>query len=603
MSAIRHLSANRATPIPRLVDRDAELDAIESAVARVIRGSGATVLLEADAGLGKTALLDHAAARASSALMQVRRAAPSRLEQSLSFGVVRALLEEPASALGQHRRPHVLDERLLAATELMAGGAAPARQETAGIAHSIYWLCARLAADHPMVLLVDDAQWSDRPSLEALSYLARRIEDLPVLLIIGARASAPAPVRDVLGFVSVARATTVLRPQPLTPSGAVQLIHAVAPETPVSRCVDAHRDVAGNPWLLTELARQLAWRETAPVADPRTTGWSISGPGWDVIRQRLAELEPAERTVAKALAILELSEPTPRVTAATAGMAIAELPAARHALSAAGLLAPSADRLVHGFVAAAIRAALAPAERERLHHAAADALIEDDAAPEMIAEHLLRCEPSGDLRVTAALRRAAAHAAGRGAPAAAVGYLERAERERAADDEHGLILAELATAAFDAGLPGSRDRLRESLREAFLPTCRIDVLTRLAGLSVADNGDSELGQLIERELATQPDVNVRVAVEVAALDTLMVVPGRHAERRRRTQAIAATTSTDPLLRRVVLAHRAWLATELGTPDAAACVELVREALEPSLLLSESLAPIGVSPMRADARDV
>jgi DNA-binding CsgD family transcriptional regulator len=587
MSAIRHLSANRASPTPHLVERDDELGVIEAAVAGVISGTGATVLLEADAGLGKTALLDHAHSRAAAALLRVRRAAPSRLERSFPFGVVRALLEEPSSALAQPRGPHVVDERLLAAIDLLAGSAVAAPQETAALAHSIYWLCQRLSADHPVVLLVDDAQWADRPSLEVMSYLARRIGDLRMLLVISAKASAPGPVHDLLGLMGVAHGTTVLRPQPLTPTGAVQLIHAVAPETPVSTCVDAHHGAAGNPWLLTELARQFAWREAAPVADPRTSGWSISGPGWAVIRQRLAELEPTARAVARALAILELSEPTPQVTAAAAGVPFTALPEARHALSAAGLLAPSGERLVHGFVAAAIRAALPPAERERLHRAAADALIENGAAPEKVAEHLLRCEPSGNPRVTAELRRAADHAAGRGAPAEAVSYLERAERERATDDEHGLILAELATAAFDAGLPGSRERLRESLQEAFLPTCRIDVLTRLAGLSVAENGDTELTQLIERELATQPDPDVRVAVEAAALDTLMVVPGRHEERRRRTQAIAVTTSTDPLLRQVVLAHRAWLATELGTPGAAACVALVQEALDPPLLLPEA----------------
>ncbi len=544
-------------------------------------------MLEGDAGLGKTALLDHAATRAAAADFSVRRAAPSRLERSFPFGVVRALLEEPADAFSERRYADALDAPAHAAAELLAHGALGPTPETTPIAHSVYRLCARLSAERPIVLLVDDAHWSDPRSLEVMSYLARRLDDVAVLLVLSARVSVPGAVRDLLGLVGVARATSVLRPRPLTPSGAVRLIHAIAPAAPVSVCAEYHRETAGNPWLLTELARQLARSGVIPSRDPRAREWTISGRGREAIRQRLAELESGERSVATAMAILDPDEATPRVIALTAGVTIGEFGAARQALRAAGLLAPAGLRLAHRLIAAAIRDGLAPSEQERLHRAAGTALIEECAAPEAAAAHLLRCEPAGNPRVTDALRAAALDASGRGAPAAAVRYLERAERERAADDEHGLILAELATAAFDAGLPGSRERLRESLREASLPTCRIDVLTRLAGLSVVNNGDAGLAELIEHELATQPDPEVQVAVEAAALDTLMLAPGRHAERRHRAQAIELTASTEPLLRRVVLAHRAWLGTELGTPSAAACTELVRDALSGQLLAGEA----------------
>ena len=59
------------------------------------------------------------------------------------------------------------------------------------IAHSVLWLCSALAERRPLALVVDDAQWADRPSLEVLAYLARRIEDLPLLIVIGARADDP----------------------------------------------------------------------------------------------------------------------------------------------------------------------------------------------------------------------------------------------------------------------------------------------------------------------------------------------------------------------------------------------------------------------------
>ena len=56
------------------------------------------------------------------------------------------------------------------------------------VAHSILWLCSAIAERRPLALVVDDAQWADRSSLEVLSYLARRVDDLPLLLL-----SAPAP--------------------------------------------------------------------------------------------------------------------------------------------------------------------------------------------------------------------------------------------------------------------------------------------------------------------------------------------------------------------------------------------------------------------------
>ena len=49
--------------------------------------------------------------------------------------------------------------------------------------HGLYWLCANLAADAPLLVCVDDAQWADEPSLSFLGFLARRLEDLPVALV------------------------------------------------------------------------------------------------------------------------------------------------------------------------------------------------------------------------------------------------------------------------------------------------------------------------------------------------------------------------------------------------------------------------------------
>lgn len=56
-----------------------------------------------------------------------------------------------------------------------------------GILHGLYWLVANLADEEPVLLAVDDAHWADEPSLRFLAYLARRVESLPIALVIGAR--------------------------------------------------------------------------------------------------------------------------------------------------------------------------------------------------------------------------------------------------------------------------------------------------------------------------------------------------------------------------------------------------------------------------------
>ena len=181
----------------------------------------------------------------------------------------------------------------------------------------------------------------------------------------------------------------------------------------------------------------------------------------------------------------------------------------------------------------------------------------------------------------------AADAAHRGAPHTAAAYLERALGERAPGDDRGRMLSQLAMVAFDAGLPDARERLREALHEAHDRDSRVDVLTRLAALNVVDNDDPGLSQLFERELATEADPQTRLAIESAALDALITIPDRHDERAGAWRPIDLGAIADPVLRRTILAHRAWLATERGTPDAAACAALAREALEGDELLHDA----------------
>jgi DNA-binding NarL/FixJ family response regulator len=544
------------------------------------------VVVAAPAGLGKTALLDHAARAAAAAGCVLRHAAPGPLERHFGFGVVRTLLEGPLRDADEQRRARLTEGAAAPAGALLLDGVAPEAHDTMAIAHSVLWLCSALADERPLALVVDDAHWADRPSLEVLAYLARRIVELPLLIVLGARADDPEAASDLLSQIGGTRAATVLHPQPLTRQGAVRVIRRAAPATPVALCHDCHRAVAGNPWLLGELGRQLADHGPAALGAHDGDAPPPSAIARDVVRRRLAELSPRERAVAEALAVV--GEGAPRqVVAGVSGVALDELGPAHDALVAAGLLGAGGTRFAHHLIATAIGDALPRARRERLHRETAMALLEARADPDAVASHLLRCGAEGDPRVSALLLDAALDAAHHGAPHTAAAYLERALKERAPGDDRGHLLAQLATVAYDAGLPDSRERLREALAEAHDRDARLDVLTRLAALNVVDIDEPGLSALFEAELAAESDPGTRMSIEAAALDTLITVPARHEERARRVAAIDLDAVAEPVLRRTILAHRAWLATERGTPDARACAALAREALEGDELLRDA----------------
>ncbi len=554
-----------------LIERAGELGAIEHAVAGLAGGIGSVVVVEATAGLGKTALLERAAELAATAGCVVRLASPDPGERQFAFGVIRTLLEAPVRDAAATERDQLLAGAATLAGALLLDGAAgcpePGTGCAAPIAHSVMWLCARLAGARPLALIVDDAQWSDRGSLAVLSYLAGRADELPLLIVVAARTGDARAAADMLALLGGARSATALHPHPLTQMGAARLIRELAPGTPIHTCVDCHRAASGNPWLIGELARRI---QTGGTGSMRA-----------VVRRRIAQLEPGDRAVAAARAVLG-DGARPQAIAAVAGVALDELGPARDALTAAGLLTPDGRDMAHDLIAAAIRDDLPAAERERLHRESARALIALNPSAGDVAGHLLHARPQGDPDFSEWLERAAATAAQRGTPQRAVTYLERALDEHAPGEPRGRVLAALAAAAFDAGLRDPRDRLREALGDIENPGARLDALTRLAGYAAFHGARAADVDLLVRELA---DPSHRAGAQAALLDALLATPERRAEHASLAAELPATD--DPLLHRVVLAHRAWLATQSSTADADMCAAMASAALDRGLLLRDA----------------
>src|SRR5918992_382768 len=82
--------------------------------------------------------------------------------------------------------------------------------------HGLYWLSANFAEERPLLLLVDDVHWCDPPTMRFLVYLAQRIVELPITVVLAAAAGRPPESDPLLDELAAHPATTVLRPQPLS---------------------------------------------------------------------------------------------------------------------------------------------------------------------------------------------------------------------------------------------------------------------------------------------------------------------------------------------------------------------------------------------------
>ena len=158
--------------------------------------------------------------------------------------------------------------------------------------HGLYWLTADLAESSPLLVSVDDVQWSDPDSLGFLLYLARRLDDLRVALLVAVREGEPCPAPDVLAAL---RATgRELAPAALSAAATRRL---VGRDDIAAAC---HEASGGNPFLLLSLLDELgpdadvaAVVAAGPVAVQRS------------VLLRLARLGPAAVSLAQAVAILE----------------------------------------------------------------------------------------------------------------------------------------------------------------------------------------------------------------------------------------------------------------------------------------------------------
>jgi DNA-binding CsgD family transcriptional regulator len=387
-----------------LTDRRGERGVLDQLIDAVRAGGSRVLVVRGEPGVGKSALLDYLAGQASGC--RVVRAAGVESEMELAFAGLHQLLAPVLDRL--EGLPGPQREALRTAFGL-SSGPAPDRF-LVGLA--VLGLVSEVAGQRPLVCVVDDEQWLDRASVQALGFVARRLAAEPVGLVFAARV----PGAELAGLPELAVAG-------LREEDARALLDSALTGPLDARVRDLIvAETRGNPLALLELPRGLG---SAELAGGFGLPAAVSLPGRieDSFRRQLEGL-PAETRRLLALAAADPSGDLLLVWRAAARMGIAAQAGAPAV--GAGLVEFGARvRFRHPLARSAAYRSVSPRERQEVHGALAE--VTDPAAdPDRRAWHRAQAAPGPDEEVAAELERSAGRAEDRGGLAAAAAFLERA---------------------------------------------------------------------------------------------------------------------------------------------------------------------------------
>ena len=438
---------------PVLRGRQGEQAELDRLLQGVRANQSQVLVVRGEPGVGKSALLDHLAGRASGC--RVERATGVESEMELAFAGVHQLCMPLMD--GATRLPGPQRDALGAAFGLTAG-VTPDRF-LVGLA--VLGLVTDAAEERPLVCVVDDAQWLDRESAQVLAFVARRVMADAVGLVFAVREPDEQP--ELAGLPELAV-------RGLPEGDARALLDSAVP----GRLDDRVRDrivaeTRGNPLALLELPRGLTGAQLAggfgrPDARPLTSRIEES------FRRRIESL-PADT---QQLLLLAAAEPVGDVTllwhaAGRLGIGID----AADAATAADLIEIRARvSFRHPLVRSAAYRSATVAGRREAHRALADAT-DAEADPERRAWHRAHAAVGPDEAVASELERSAARAQARGGVAAAAAFLERATGLTADSARRGVRALAAAHAKLDAASPDEA-----SMLAATADLCPLDDLDR-----------------------------------------------------------------------------------------------------------------------------
>ena len=424
--------SERPASRPRgLFGRRDECEVLDGLLEQARDGRSAVLVVRGEAGAGKTALLDYAVQKAAD--LQVARAVGVESEMELAFAALHQLCGPMLDRLDRLPGP----QRAALSTAFGLAAGPPPDRFLVGLA--VLSLLSEVAAGRPLMCLVDDAQWLDRASAQALAFAARRLRAESVLVVFATREPAP----DFHGLPELVVGG-------LRQADARALLAAVV-RSPLDRRV-MERIVAetrGIPLALLELPRELS---PAQLAGGFGLPEVLPAPDRieDSFLRRIEQLpEPTQM-----LLVIAAADPTGDAVLVWRAAGQLGLGAeAAGAAESAGLLEIGAQvRFRHPLVRSAVYRAASRDDRQRAHRTLAEA-IDPLVDPDRRAWHRAQAAAGPDEDVAAELEQSAGRAQARGGLAAAAAFLERSAELTVDPARRAARLLAAAQAKYLAGAP------------------------------------------------------------------------------------------------------------------------------------------------------
>ncbi|QLE75762.1 LuxR family transcriptional regulator [Streptomyces rectiverticillatus] len=534
--------------------RQRELDLITAAMDSAHRGDGRLLALTGGIGIGKTALLRRLPALAGRRGLRALTAGCVPQEQDFPFGVVSQLLDPLPGCRALELVPG--PDRF---TELLS-------------------FVAEYSADKPLLILVDDLQWADPPSLRWLGALAKRLPDLRATMVVGVREGGPgADAPPVQALTERATPFLHLAPLPVETVEALVADHLGHPGTP-EQIAACHEASGGNPLFLTAALAALASDEPPPGHPSAVPATRLVA-----LRERLTvalRSQPAPvRRLARALAVLD-EDAGLELAGHLAELDTAGSEEAARSLRRLGLLTDGpAPRFAHPSVREAAEESMTPAEHEDINLRAAQLLHSSGHSAERAAARLLAVTSCHEGWTVELLRSAATAARRRGAPQEAARYLRRAllgsspsGADRAAllldleaserDTDPQAALRHLSQALLLLPTPAGRALAAARTPPFLLGSCPPPVIDTVAKVA-ADLGDPDRLTGIERQAALRLEARLR-HIAVAGPGEI----GRCAERLRALGSMPPVHTAAERELVTVLLHGATVTQQMSAADVA-----------------------------------
>jgi len=370
-------------PPAQIWERDATVGTIEHVLAEARQGLGRSLFIVGEAGLGKTTMLERAST-IGRAHFQISVGRGDAAESTLPFGIIDQALRGlgfrgPAESKSRRRSPlQARAERMYAALAFLEDRAAPA------------------------LMLLDDLHWADDDSLALLSFLCRRIGNLPVA-VIGTLRPWPRNALDTVGSLTTDGDAIIDRLRPLSDAGAAEMLTARAGAITAPSARRAARLAAGNPLLVEEVAANIRRGRRLPES-----GGDAAATEAGLLRARFTGASAEEMRYAQAAGILG-SRFRPAIATGVAELPPAEGDRALEALSHSGLFksdAPGWAQFAHPLLRQVLYDEIPPAVRGRWHASAFRLLAAAGADPSEAAEHAAQAGLLGDQQAVTVLAQA-----------------------------------------------------------------------------------------------------------------------------------------------------------------------------------------------------